>query len=536
MARNKVSVMMSLKEDVSRKAKSITSRFRKMGRTGSIAMATIRKSADGLKRGLKGLGSMGLSLVRRMKQLTKVSAALAVAGFAYSTKKAMEQEDAVLSLKGALLGLDRYTRESLQSFKAWASQLQEQSLWGDEQILQWAAQASAIMDTNEQLKQYIKIGMGLSQVVPMRGADPVRLATYAKQGVEGTNQSLNRYINGLDEATTKQERLNAIMRASAAGWGLIEERTEGAKGTLTKFWNVLGDVQERFAAPFLKPLTKNLESMRTKMRDSQKTVLRWGYDISKTFEYAKTMAVKWWDATNWKQRFQSITAALKEVLLGGVKMAVSMGIAAGRGIWSGLQQGLGWDAESAKEKAVKRYQETGGKGFETVTGLTGVGAGSLSWERLQGMAESPERFKSAMELAQRQQTEKRMQPVLKPLMGQLRDIAGTTTKRTGEAFLSPMSEGSGKTVDEIRQEARREVYGKNNEIYRQDWRTILSEWTTEQQNNAEKQSNVADKQAEAAEKQKQAAESTIKSNEAFMKYLKQKPGVGGNIMLQSAGN
>jgi len=171
------------------------------------------------------------------------SAFSAVTGFiSGSVAAAQEQENALNRLGQALKASGSFSREAVADFKAFASQLQQTSIFGDEVVIGQLAIAKSFGATNDQAKQLVQAAANLAAT--FGGSLEERVQQLGKT-LQGTGGKLGQLIPGFKGLTEEQ------LKAGAA-FDLINSKFGGAAanelntytGQVTSLSNALSDFQE----------------------------------------------------------------------------------------------------------------------------------------------------------------------------------------------------------------------------------------------------------------------------------------------------
>ncbi len=285
---------------------------------------------------LKSAMSKAAAIVKRgMKTLSRWARRGAVAigvglaaAMVWAIKKAMIQEDAEIALAAALRKTGDATVENIASFKKYAAELQKLTIYGDEEILTQMAYAKNLGVSTDKLKEAAKAAIGLAATYKLELSAAMMLVGRASQG---QTQMLTRYGIVLREGLTDQQKFNEVLRIGADGFTLAEEAAKTTRGTLTRLWNVIGDIAERIAGPLLKRLKEVAESMLVWVDANEKLIAsktgEWIDKLVKSLEWLKPKILK--------------TAKYWKAILGvGVAVAIAPGIAAIGKIVAALGKGI----------------------------------------------------------------------------------------------------------------------------------------------------------------------------------------------------
>lgn len=158
------------------------------------------------------------------------------------TQAAAQQEEAVNSLNVSLQTAGTFSKEASESFQELASELQSQSRFGDEVILQQAALARNYARTNEETEKLIKASIDLSEATGMSLDSAVRNLGKTFSGLTGE----------LGEAIPQVRGLTAEQLKAGAAIDVIAQRFGGAAqgairtfaGATAQLSNTFGDLLE----------------------------------------------------------------------------------------------------------------------------------------------------------------------------------------------------------------------------------------------------------------------------------------------------
>ena len=239
-----------------------------------------------------GVMKKGLASMTRMAKRAALAIGVAlVAAFAWATKAAMVQEDAEMALAQALNETGDATQKNIQALKEYAALLQKTTKFGDEEILAQMAYAKNLGVSTDQLKEAAKAAIGLAAKYKLDLTAAMMLVGRASQG---QTQSLTRYGIVLAEGMTAQEKFNAVLAIGTGAFSLAEGEARTTTGILKQLWNVIGDIAELIAAPFL-----------PKLREAATATKEWALENTKLI----TGRVK-----NWMDAISDALTRLKPLL------------------------------------------------------------------------------------------------------------------------------------------------------------------------------------------------------------------------------
>ena len=172
-----------------------------------------------------------------------LTAALGAGAFLRTvTQAAAEQETAVNALNVSLKTAGEFSQEASESFQALASELQAQSRFGDEVILQQAALARNYARNNEEAEKLIKTSIDLAEATGISLDSAVRNLGKTLSGLTGE----------LGEAVPQVRGLTAEQLKAGAAIDVLAERFGGAAqgairtfaGATAQLSNTFGDLLE----------------------------------------------------------------------------------------------------------------------------------------------------------------------------------------------------------------------------------------------------------------------------------------------------
>jgi len=289
MSERKAEVLMSLKDNISNRLKSIKSNFRGVGVAGKAAMLGISAGTKVAKMSLRGLGHTASWVGAKTKLLAKTMAITLAGGFALATKKAMTQEEAEIELAAALDLVGANTKKVLPEWKKWASMMQENTVYGDEFILGLMRQALTLGINTEKVKEATKAAIGLSSL--RKRLKPEIALGYYNDALNGIVSSLATYNPKLKTAQTLQEKQIELQRMVARGWDAQVAKTKSASGAFAQAINSIGDAMEVFAGPFLGGFARSAKTIKTWCEENKARIADWGESTRNTLIYWKNTAI-----------------------------------------------------------------------------------------------------------------------------------------------------------------------------------------------------------------------------------------------------
>lgn len=148
----------------------------------------------------------------------------------------------------------------MSRFSSFASEMQRQSVYGDEFVMQQMSYARNLGVTTERLEEATKAAAGLSAKLGVDLSTSMMLVGKASQG---HYETLGRYGLTLDETLTKEQKFNKLLEIGASSFGLARAETETFDGKLKQLGNTFGDFMEDVGgqlSTFLKPFIETASS------------------------------------------------------------------------------------------------------------------------------------------------------------------------------------------------------------------------------------------------------------------------------------
>ena len=230
------------------------------------AFVVIKASLAPLKRGLslakaavsKAMAAIQSSINKMVsiskKALLGLAAVMGIASWA-----AIKQEKAEYLLAAALKATGEYTDIAFEKFKAFASSIQQVTVYGDEDTLMLMKLMKSLGVTSDKLEEATKMAIGMAAATDR---DVKSMAMYIALAIQGETTMLRRYIPALKKCTDKTKELEIITKFAADGFKIARAEAEITSGALTQMKNVIGDVAETIGKPFLDNITKTAKRIK----------------------------------------------------------------------------------------------------------------------------------------------------------------------------------------------------------------------------------------------------------------------------------
>lgn len=162
-------------------------------------------------------------------------------GLKYATQQAIEAEKSEIMLAAAISGTVKNVSAAVSEFKRFASEIQSQTIYGDEAILQQMAYGRNLGVTTDRLKESTVAAAGLAAKYKLDLATAMMLVGRASQG---QTQMLTRYGIVLDNSLTTQEKFNELLRIGSENFYLARSEAASTEGKIISLKNALGDMAE----------------------------------------------------------------------------------------------------------------------------------------------------------------------------------------------------------------------------------------------------------------------------------------------------
>ncbi|MGZ0657105.1 hypothetical protein ACWPKS_15990 [Coraliomargarita sp. W4R72] len=222
------------------------------------------KGADGIT---KSLDAMAEQATKTGKTLSLSVTAPLTAMAALAVKTYAVQENAERELAAAIKSTGGEVDTLLAKYKALGSEIQAQTIIGDEQTLGLIATATQMGITSDQMETTIKGAIGLSKAF---GLDLTMATRASAAALQGNTSLLTRYIPQLQGVTDESEKLRLVTEGMARGFTQAQAEAAGASGQIIQAKNAMGDLLEVIGeqlAPHVVELAGGLKSIAENAQD-----------------------------------------------------------------------------------------------------------------------------------------------------------------------------------------------------------------------------------------------------------------------------
>lgn len=235
------------------------------------ASDALKKSTDKASDGLKRFGNGAEDVAKKTENSRRVVDGFYMELGAMGTRLATQlpsaitatiqafgrQEMAVQKVSEAIRAQGGRVSEVLPIMQNLASEIQRITTYGDEQVLEMQAMASAMGVNSAQMEGAIRTAIGLSSAL---GMDVMTATKAASAAVQGKTTALQEYIPALSKCKTEAEKLAEVQRLAASGFAQAEAGVDTLDGRLKQCANAWGDLQEVVGEAFA-PAIKNVATM-----------------------------------------------------------------------------------------------------------------------------------------------------------------------------------------------------------------------------------------------------------------------------------
>jgi archaellum component FlaC len=206
----------------------------------------IKVRTDGADKSARDIDKVGKSASSSAAMVGKLVAAMAAVAIGVFLKKSIElaniQEEAVVSLTVALNDLGDETDSLVAKLGLYASQLQKNTTFGDEAILEAQARIAMFIKDEEQIKQVTAAVLDLAAA---KGMNLTAAADMVSRSIGTSMNAMSRYGIEVTGAVGSTERFDsAIFNLNKRFAGSAAAKADTYKGKMTQLGNAFGDLQE----------------------------------------------------------------------------------------------------------------------------------------------------------------------------------------------------------------------------------------------------------------------------------------------------
>lgn len=229
---------------------------------GSIVIDT-KVDSSGAEKGVKGLSSGLGALAKKAVPIAAVAASIKKIGteLLKTTEFYKKQAKAEIQLETAAKNNPYLDDSSVQKLKNYASELQNISTIGDEELLPYMAQLASAGRSQAEIQDIMKAALDASASGAVDMATAVRSLN---QSYEGNVGALARVLPSLKNITAEELKQGGAVRAVAKAYEGMAKKTAEATGSAEQLNNAWGDFKENIGQTvegMLTPLRKKLTQL-----------------------------------------------------------------------------------------------------------------------------------------------------------------------------------------------------------------------------------------------------------------------------------
>lgn len=221
-----------------------------------------------------------------MSVVTRLATALGTGLTAgYILKNALDQEKAYRNLSSALRLVGADTKNNLDILTRFSSEMQRNTIYGDEQILAQMTVLKNMGVHTTRLKEVTQAAIGLAAKYHMDLAPAVELVGRAYQG---HTEMLARHGIALDTSKSKQDQFNQVMKVGVEAYALAIEETKTASGALLQLRNAVGDTAEAIGMAFLPMIKDSAAATKDWLLNNQDRITMWAEKFAASIKFVST--------------------------------------------------------------------------------------------------------------------------------------------------------------------------------------------------------------------------------------------------------
>lgn len=235
----------------------------------STLMSGLTSAQSKFRSTLGKMRTRAVAFSRAVSRQMKIVGVAMVGALALAFRAAGKQEQADLKLAKSLEILGKYSKETYDSLKAFASEMQEVANVGDEVVEGLMSMGMNLGElSGTRLKEATRAAIGLAEVLEKDVNTTMMLVSRAAQG---QFDLFTRYGIQLDTNMTAQEKWTVIMEKGAKGFGIVTAKAQTALARITAIKNTFGDLLEKvgFAIFEKEGTVDGLNAINEKLKDWQ---------------------------------------------------------------------------------------------------------------------------------------------------------------------------------------------------------------------------------------------------------------------------
>jgi len=312
-------------------------------------------TGPGTKSAAANMESLG-DVTKRVGNIMKAAfAGFTIAKIAGEIKEAInlfgQQEKAEIRLAAAAKNNPLLSGESVRNLKAYASELQSLSIYGDEVVLQQQSFLASLGLSEEQIKDTMKAAVDLAStgMVSLESATRNLAKTYG-----GMTGELGELIPGLKTLTKEELEAGKAVEYIATQYdGMAEAAAQGVSGAIEQTKNMVGDMKESLGealAPIVRDVVQAVQPIVEKVtgwiKDHQKQItnvfLNLPEILSIVFTAIWEMIKKVFTLEFWVKYLTALGTLWLEVFKSTFQIIGAFLRAVGVTLWEPLKTGFEW--------------------------------------------------------------------------------------------------------------------------------------------------------------------------------------------------
>lgn len=209
-----------------------------MYQLGQISGAAVLDT-DPFKAGLNSLLSMAKGAAGVLAGYLSARALIAFGAESYNMFS--EAQSAEMGLASVLRANGELVEQNMTRYKAFASQLQKITEYGDDETLSIMQRGLAYKIEANRIEGATKAAMGLAA---RYGRDVNEAMLLIGKAAAGNTRTLAQWGITLDENATKEQKFNALLKIGSDSFGMVTDKMAANKGIMTQLNNYWGDFRE----------------------------------------------------------------------------------------------------------------------------------------------------------------------------------------------------------------------------------------------------------------------------------------------------
>ncbi len=431
------------------------------------AEVEIRPDLKTLRRGLakaKGIVRTAATGIQRIlnkisfKRMAIAAAAAAVA-VGYALKRIIDVAGDAIEIQGKFnVVFGKFAKQAT----AWAKTFGQAVGRARQDVKRWMSGIQDILvpmgfarrDAFKLSKAIVKLAIDVGSFSNVASEDVLRDFTSA---LVGNHETVRKYGIMIDEATLKQaalamglnktakqltaaEKLQArynIIIASSSDANTDATRTANEYANqLQRMWGNIKNVAETIGASMIGDARSGLIGLNKWLEKNEVKWGQWAQAAVIQVRYFAGELKNFWQNTDFKGKWETMLDSILILLKGFVKAAIVLAIAAGKGMWKGIREGIG-GGNGIERRANQLFRQRGGT-FDTEVSIFGPASGPRAPKFSEGFT-----GEEVLSISLRQAKREYAQGIIGPAFKQVGDIMVRAAKDVRDRMHGELS-GAGK--------------------------------------------------------------------------------------------